>query len=270
MPIERDGVFSRISVDHLTQGGTRVSWEILPNFNLRYPHTFQLQVSTASVSTADDWVDVGTPVSNAFFAIDDDQRNFGASQHTHYRLVLTTPNGTWISRPAHTFGLLRKRDWLLARAEIRRERLGQQHFTAAHGYLLRRKWVGTQPTETQFEIDPLTEEPIKAIHTSTLGTEFVGGYYAPVPFDMELGQDNRNLDQDDQARGTINDSIVVARAVAFPQLNSRDVWVHGSSDVRYSVIKVKHAKELRGVPLIVSVELSPLSRKDAVYSVAVP
>lgn len=266
MPPTRDNIFQRISVDHVTLGGTRVNWELSPNYILPDNHSFQLQVADSPVS--DNWIDVGSPVTYAFYAVDDDQRNFGQVQSTHYRVQLTTTAGEFYSNPAHTFGLLRPRDWRLVRAIIRKERLQQTHFTSPAGFLLKRKWVGERPAATTFEVDPLTNEPLKSRGSSTLGTEFVGGYYTPVPFYVELSPEQRALDQGQT--GTSNPAVISGKAVAYPQVNSRDVWVNAGSDVRYEIRKVEHAAELRGIPITVNLMLAQIARTDPVYTVAMP
>src|SRR5690349_8798090 len=108
-------VFDRIWVYHLVAGGSRVEWALHPKFVDPAPHTFQLQVGRTANPDADDWVDVGLPVTDGYYAIDDTQRVHGKTLWTHYRVKLTTSIGVYYSVPQPALGVLARREWLLAR-----------------------------------------------------------------------------------------------------------------------------------------------------------
>ena len=88
-------VFDRVVISHVIRGGTKVMWQLLQNFIDPGPLVFQLQ--TASISGTDPaaWENVGLAVENQFCAIDPEQRVWGKTQYTHYRVKLTTPLGTY-------------------------------------------------------------------------------------------------------------------------------------------------------------------------------
>lgn len=269
MPVTRDTVFSRVSVDHLVGGGSRVSWELQKTFTDPTPHTFQLQVGKTGVSTADDWEDVGAPVVDTFFVVDSTQRVYGKRLTTHYRVELTTSEGTYYSEPVATYGLLSQRDWLLAKAIVRKELLRHEKKTSPSGYFLKRKWREGTTIVDHNVVDPLTGEVVKTIDTEGKGTSKVGGYYSPLAMFMDLSPETHHIRTDDQGRGTVNDVRIQGRTVAFPQLNAKDVWVDATSDKRYFVHSVQHSAEIRGVPIIVNVELRPAAFNDPVYEVTI-
>ncbi len=269
MPNTRDSVFSRVIVDHLVAGGTGVSWELVPSFTDATPHTFQLQVGQTGVGVADDWEDVGSPVVDTFLATDSTKRIHGKRLTSHYRIKLTTGAGTYYSVPASTYGLLDKRDWLIARTIIRKELLRHEKRTSPNGYLLKRKWRGTAIVDHNV-VDPLTGDIVKTVDTTGKGTEFEGGYFAAVPMFLDISPETHYIHSDDQARATVDDVRIRGRATAFPQLNHKDVWVDAGSDKRYFIHSVQHAAEIRGVPVVVQVELRPASFKDPVYEITVP
>jgi hypothetical protein len=122
---------------------TRVVWTLLPTFLDPGPLTFQLQTGTTSNPNADDWEDVGLPVVDQYFAFDDEQRVWGKTEWTHYRVVLTTALGVYYSDPTGGLGILDRRSWRIAREKARTQlkafkvgNVGQQ------GYLLKRRWTG--------------------------------------------------------------------------------------------------------------------------------
>lgn len=269
MPNTRGAVFSRVSVDHLVGGGSRVSWELQKTFTDATPHTFQLQVGNTGVTGADDWADVGSAVVDTFFAVDDTQRVYGKRLTTHYRVKLTTGADVYYSKVAATYGLLSKRDWLIAKSVVRKELLRHDKKTSPNGYFLKRKWRETASIVDHKIVDPLTGETVKTIGTTGKGTSKAGGYYTAVSMFMELSPETHNIKNDRQARATINDVRVTGRTVAFPQLNTKDVWVDSSSDKRYFVHSVQHVAEIRGVPIIVKVELRPAAFNDPVYEVVI-
>tara|TARA_Y100001938_G_scaffold120883_1_gene168018 strand:- start:9020 stop:9832 length:813 start_codon:yes stop_codon:yes gene_type:complete len=269
MPRTRDAVFSRVSVDHLVGGGSRVSWELQKTFTDPTPHTFQLQFGKTGLGTASDWADVGSSVEDVFYATDSTQRVYGKRLTTHYRVKLTTSAGTYYSEPVATYGLLSKRDWLIAKSIVRKELLRHEKKASPNGYFLKRKWSeGTSITDHQI-VDPLTGEVVKTISTPGKGTSKVGGYYDPVAMYMDLSPETHHLRKDMQGKGTINDVRVQGRTIAFPQLNTKDVWVDATSDKRYFVHAVQHSAEIRGVPIIVNVELRPAPFNDPIYEVSI-
>jgi hypothetical protein len=269
MPTTRDAVFKRVSVDHLVGGGSRISWELQKTFTDATPHTFQLQVGVTGVSTADDWADEGAAIVDTFFAVDNTKRVYGKRLTTHYRVKLTTSGGTYLSQPAATYGLLSQRDWLLAKSIIRKELLRLEKKAAPNGFFLKRKWQEGTTIDDHQVVDPLTGEVVKTINTDGKGTSKVGGYYSPLAMFMDLAPETNHIKTDLQNRGTINDIRISGRTVAFPQLNTKDVWVDATSDRRYFIHSVQHAAEIRGVPIIVNVELRPAAFNDPIYEVTI-
>src|SRR6185369_12176846 len=91
--------FNRLIVDYIYAGNARVVWEMQRHFIDPLPHTFQLQVGHTPDNAATDWVDVGSPVQDAFFTVDPTKRLFGKFKDLHYRVKITTPAGTYYSEP---------------------------------------------------------------------------------------------------------------------------------------------------------------------------
>lgn len=255
--------FSRVYIDHLIVGNSRVYWEMATRFNDPLPWTFQLQFSEVGTPTASDWLNIGQPVVNTFYAVDTQRRLFGKELKTNYRIRLTTSRGTYFSPAQSVFGKLNKHDWLMGREITRKELLRLQKYTAVQGYLLIAKRSGTVCSC----VDPLTGEVTNSNDTTCYGVGYVGGYYDPFPctfFDLTTDQRSEALDL--QARGMIDDQLREGRFIGYPTISVRDVFVDRDSDERYYFKKIQIKAAIRDVPIIVSPALLLAPYTDVIYS----
>ena len=274
---ESDAVFHRVIVDFAVQGGTRVSWLLDPYFCEPGPYQYRLEVGSTGLPAAPDWADCGVTGTNIASLVDPGRRLLGGTNlTTHYRVVLTTGSGTHRSQPADVFGLLPKRDWLLANQLIRLERLRNRFLAGVDGWLLKRKRAGTIPNQNTASsaVDFLTGEPTNPERTDTVGTEFTGGYYDPFPFTISVESATGLYEARDPGgqRGTVDDpgTLIEARLVPLPPVAHRDVFVADGSDLRHVIHEITYSGQLRGVPIVAEVKLRLLPFDDVVYSVAVP
>jgi len=264
-------VFSRVMVYPTIQHGSRVEWRVLPQFDVAGSRVFQLQVGTTGMAAADDWEDVGSPVGDTFFAIDPTQRVFGQIQWTHYRVKLTVAGTTYYSQPAHALGALPQAAWRIYRNTMRlwekqlRGRLGGQR-----GFLLKRKITGEQPTGVEAVTDYLTGELLEPQAAATVGTEYLGGYYEPVPCVYALLSTKQRRESRSENRGQEDPIRTAATLLAVPQLGSYDVWVSAANDIRWCLHTIKNKVEVRGVPVVVEAELRQLPFTDPAYAIEMP
>lgn len=267
-PSQCENVFDRVHVSHLTRGGTRVLWDLLPSFADPLPHVFQLQVGPTSNPDADDWEDVGLAMENSFYAIDGEQRVFGKTHYFFYRVQLSTSVGIYYSEPTAGLGVLGRRDWRIAREIVRKEKL-LHRLGSQEGYLLKRRWSGVRCSKC---LDPQLGESLDPHCEICFGTRFVCGYYFPMPCvwaSLPPRTHRKHLDGG-QGRGTISDVVVKGRLLMLPLLQEYDVWVSGDLDDRYYVHTLEHAAEMRGVPLIAAAELRPASATDVIFDIEIP
>lgn len=263
-------VFDRVVVSNLIAGGTRVMWTLLDTFTDAGPLEFQLQVGTTSNPDADDWENVGLPVTDQYAAVDSDQRVWGNVNYTHYRVVLTTTLGTYYSDPVGGLGVLDRRSWRVARVEARntinRARVGLQ---GQRGYLLKRRITGE---DCPVCLDYMTKEVRDPNCPTCFGTGKKCGYYYPVSCVWaEIGPKVRHTHLDGgQSRGTINDVAVRATMVMTDLLDEEDVWVAEKTDDRYYVHQVQHTREIRGVPVVADVVLRPVPFSSVIYGIVIP
>lgn len=258
-------VFDRVHVSYLIAGGTRVLWDVVPEFSDPLPWSFQLQVGSTGNPDADDWQDVGLPVENSFYAIDGEQRAWGKQSPTYYRVELTTPQGIYVSDPTNGLGVLDARDWRIAREIVRKERL-QSRRADQDGYLLKRRTGGLKCPAC---LDLQTDESLRPSCPVCYGTGFQCGYYYPMA-GVWAKVDPKVYHKRSGPRGPVADIVVKTRMLMLPLLNELDVWVAGKTDERYFIHTIQHVAEMRGVPLIASVELRPAPYSDIIYTLEIP
>lgn len=279
MPIEQcpplcrvtcpDSVFDRVVVNYLITGPTRIMYELLPTFTDPMPLSFQLQVGATANPLADDWEDVGLPVINQYVLFDAEQRVWGKTNWTHYRVVLTSPLGVYYSTPVGGMGTLDRRSWRLAR-EMVRQRLVAYRFGPGgqRGFLLKRRWTGIPCHKC---LDYQTKEVRDPSCVSCYGTGFECGYYFPMSCVWaELSPRSYRISIDSQMRGTVNDIVVHADMIMVDLMQEDDVVVFAKTDDRYHVHRVQHTAEMRGVPLTAQVELRPVPYSSVIYTIQIP
>lgn len=261
-------VFDRVAVSYAIPGGTRVLWTLLPTFTDPGPLTFQLQVGRTANPNADDWEDVGGPVTDVYFAVDPEQRVFGKTNWTFYRVLLTTPKASYASPPVNTNGTLSKHDWLKVRNLVRRKRTTLRLGEGQEGYLLKRRVAGAPcPVCLDFQ----TKEVRDPGCPSCYGTGLECGYFYPMSCVFAaISPRSRRIHIDGESRATIDDIVVQAQMLMTDLMIEDDVWVNKLTDDRYFVHKVDSMIEVRGVPVLSNVELRPIPFSSAIYTIAIP
>lgn len=251
----------------MIRGASRIWWELEPLFHEPGPYTFQLQYGHTPLSDAVDWTNVGTPVTNGYYALDKGWRDGGTELLTHYRVTLTTPENIYVSQPASCFGELTERDWLLSREIIRKEQL-RHRLVSVPGYLLKQYRYGKPCPQCR---DPLTQEPTDNNCRICNGTGFEVGYHPPLAVQCwDLSPATIDEKVDAQVKGsTRENAYVTARVLGFPALNLRDIWVNGSSDERWQVERIKVAAAVRNVPVVYEVTMGLMPFNNSIYAVEV-
>lgn len=265
-----DSIFDRVVVSFLVRGRTRVMWELLPTFLDKGPLEFQLQVGATANNDADDWADVGLPVTDAYVAFDDEQRVWGKDNWTHYRVRVTSTEGVYYSDPVAGLGVLDRRSWRIARDLARQHLKAMRIGTAGQeGYLLKRRWTGEDcPTC----LDHQTKEVRNPDCPDCYGTGKKCGYYYPMACVWaELSPKAYRTQLDGgQSRGTVNDVVVQAKMVTTELMGEDDVWVAAKTDDRYYVHEIQNVEEIRGVPILANVSLRPIPYSSVIYSIRIP
>ena len=265
--------FEHIFVSFLMGGGTRVEWRLSSLFPPRHPgpYTFAVDVSVQGVG---DWVRVGVAADHYLLDVSD-QRAYGKLNLPFYRVTVTTAAGKqFASEPVHALaGLVTRGDRHIALDILRKDRLLARR-AGRPGWLYKRRHFGTpctanvdQDTGGTFADAPDGED--------CYGTEFRGGYFAPVCCSIvpstQAQKYSRRL-QIDLSKGQADEGAQTfyGRTPACPWLDSRDVWVDGQSDQRYVVGRIWHVDYRGEVIIFDPVELRLAPRSDLIYKLPRP
>lgn len=261
--------FTTVMVDHLFYGTTRIWWSLYDEFNDAAPYTFQLQAGYTDSPSSLDWVNIGSTAVNAFYLDDETGRErHGNILLTHYRVVLTTAQGTtYVSAPQGIFGTLAMNDWRIANEIIRRETL-QMTKVGRPGYLLHRMRYGVLCTNST---DPLTREIINSDHPESYGTQFKVGYHPPtgLMIDPSLRIITETRDATSPQGHDGRPRQLRAKVVGFRMLNKADVWVDATTDERWEVADVHTTAAIRGVPIVHDITLTLIPFSNVVYKIPV-
>ena len=254
-------------VDYLVSGGARVSWELARHFIDPGTYTFQLQAGHTGLEDADDWEDVDVPVVNTYFKLDNTQRLFGKTLDLYYRVKLTTDIDTYYSIPQNCFGKLLKRDWLKAKEIIRKELLRHRVLTSSDGYLLKARRYGPPCTDCSDVVTELTGEIANSHCASCYGTGFEFGYFSALPGTYADVGLEKNAEKRDPQIGMVKPQAIQARFIGDPLLYTYDIWVEGTSDLRYYITEVDELVQMRSVPLVFNATLKLAPFTDVVYTI---
>lgn len=261
-------VFKRIQIVTYPLGGTLIAWELQPDFRKPGPFHFFVDVGRAGTT---EWVTLNSnPVVDGCLFIDFKQRHYDHLADFYYRIRLLLPNDSCavhLSQPQQANGFLSKRDWLLARDIVRREYLYQKKRTNVtnKGYLLkRRRWGQT----CKSCVDQDTGE-ISGQCADCFGTGFTGGYFPAIDFTVTSPADWSREFKLDETAGMTNPVVRMGRAVAYPWLDTNDVFIRRTSGERYFVNKITTLAEVGGVPIVVSPEIRLAPVTDVIYTIPV-
>ena len=242
-------------------------WDLVPDFRGPLPWTFQLQVGRVGDPLSREWTNVGLAMENSFYAMDSEQRVYGKTQWAHYRVKLITGDGAvYHSEPTNLMGILNHKDWRLCREIIRKEKL-RDRLATSDGFLLKRRFTGLRCPKC---VDLATDDIRDPDCDFCFGTGYQCGYYYPMPCIWADFSPRINHKDKDAQRGTVKDTVVQARMLMIPLLETYDVFVHGKTDDRYYIHTITDVAEWRGVPLIANVELRPAPYTDILYDIPIP
>jgi hypothetical protein len=265
----------RIQVVTQPQGGTLIAWEMRPQFKAKGP--FHFYVDFGRSGTHGEWETLNQlPIVDDCVYMDVKQRGFDHLADFYYRVRLVLPNEIdpetgkckfCISEPQQANGVWSKRDWLYAREIARKERLMQRKRTnlTAVGFILKRRRWG-QPCNVCREYD--TDE-VQAQCNVCFGTGFVGGFFKAVDFTVTMDAPwSRDFKRNEMVAVTNNISRW-GRAVAYPYLDTNDLFVRRDSGERFYVNEIKQIVEVGNIPVVVAVELRLAPTTDQAYQVPI-
>jgi hypothetical protein len=265
-------VFKRIQILTNPLGGHELAWELWPG--MASTSDFHFYVDFGRPGT-DEWEVLNDiPIVNLNTFIDAEQRHWDQLADFYYRVRLVLPTDldtggqakVYLSRPQQANGIWSKKDWLTAREIARKEYLYQRKAVnkMSSGYLLkRRRWGTRNPGTTEWD----TGEVRHTASAVDFGTGFIGGYYPAVDFTFTLINTWNRKFQRDENVSMKNDIIRQGRAVAYPYLDTDDVYVRRDTGDRYVVHGIQNAAEVGGIPVVVVAELRLAPTTDIIYNI---
>lgn len=265
-----DPIFEKLWIMPRIAGGTIIQWKLSLAASLREGKSFQLQYGRTGIMTADDWQNVGNPVSETNILIDLSKRLYGQTDWSHYRIKMTALGGEVFYSPpissmaaAPTF-----QDQQMIRGIMRRESERQRTGELMDGFLLKKKHYG----ETcEHCVDPATGAHTDSSCPFCKGTGFVEGYFPPVPcFFVELGTFVRDYRKSAEGGSVQDGPVSQARFVNIPQVTPDDVWVDKRTDNRWLLKSIQALVRVGSLELIsVSLDCRLLPFTDVVYDIPV-
>jgi hypothetical protein len=255
-------------------GGNLIAWDLWPGMASKSNLHFYIDFGR---SGTDEWEVLNTlPVINDCLFMDPMQRHWDELADFYYRIRLVLPDeidpGTgeprvYQSQPQQASGVWCHADWRLARWIARKEYLYQRKAVnrTSSGFILkRRRWgqVSEQTVDWDSGVVQHTDSEID------YGTGFLGGYFPARDFTVSLVDDQwpRQF-KVDPSLSVRNKSIRNGRAVAYPYVDTFDVYVRRDTGERWYVQKINTVGEVGGIPVVVLLQLGLAPVTDIIYKV---
>ena len=266
-------VFKRVQVMTQPLGGSTIAWDLQDGFQSPCPIHFFVDFGRGGTN---EWVPLSdVPVIDGCMTIDPEQRNWDALADYYYRVRALIPcqidpsTGecvVYLSQPQQANGIWSRRDWLLAKEISRKEYLMQAKRTnlTATGFLLKRRKFGVLCTRCS-EFD--TGESESTDCEECFGTGFLGGFFPAVDFTVTMNAPWARDFKGDPVISRRNDVVRKGRAVAYPYVESHDVFVRQDSGERFLAHEVQSIAEVGNIPVVVSIELRLAPVTDMIYRI---
>jgi hypothetical protein len=260
--------FRAIIVDRLTEGPTTVFWDLVTGFKDAGPYRFRLQVGSTGNPFADDWRDVGSEVVNTYYTTDPDKHDKAKAITTHYRVILSTADRTYISGPVPAMQWLDRHQFRVAREMLRRHRKAMERSPfRREGYLLLRRRFGPDCPRC---LDPQTGQVTDINCPVCYGTSKLGGYFAPLPYQFAMITPRVITERVVSGKATTADDFRKGTFLGYPVLQTYDVFVDAHSDERFIMGRITQAENIGAVQIIYDIEVGVPDMSDVVYKFPIP
>ena len=257
------GLFARIQVNAALPVGQDISWQMVHDFKGTPPYNFYIDVAPTG---SEDWTTLNkTAVVNDCSYYDPNVYNYGMSIDQNYRIRMVDGNDdVFYSNTFQPLGNWNKRDYLTAKEIMRKEYLMQTKFTGVKGLLLkRREWGPRCPLCLDFDTSAITDMHCDLCY----GTGFVGGYYKGIEYWVTFSNLRRQKNIEDTA--VMDPFTRGGRSVAYPYLDTRDIWVNDQTNERWFISNIANAAEVRNIPIVYNAEYRKAPTSSIIYKVPV-
>lgn len=260
--------FRRLSISNVIRpNGSRavqVTWALNTAFRSPGPYSFELWRGHAP---GDDQATLLATAGDGHWMYDESPQFPQMGTGVYYQVVLIDADGVrhdsaW--QPYNSYWA--RRDWRLARDIVRAEASTMQKYTGALGWLLKRRYWGAPCTVC---MDPVTFQVNDPDCDVCYGTRFSEGYHDPLECWVVVEQGGKLSKLDDNT-GHQKANQFNFRVLAYPPMESGDIWVQAHTDQRYRVQGQAGTLAIyRGIPLVYQMQGIELPRSDSVYNIPV-
>jgi hypothetical protein len=273
--------FHHIDVLTVPSNKKVIHWVMDRNFTTDPGYTAYFYIDWARSGGPWTCLNPTTPVTDNCFYVDTNRYNYNMEKNLYYRVrVIIRPDAaagdsssssnsetsedsgdweTYVSIPEQALGVLQKENYLVMKEIVRKEYLNLKKKGGIQGFLLKRKeWGETCPDCTGYDI----EEVINGSCPICYGTGITGGYYAGIEYWISITPNARDRSVNEGGLGTMNPQTRMARGVAYPWIDSGDIWVDAQTNERYIIRKIQHVAEMEGKPIVYNLQLNRLPETD--------
>lgn len=242
--------------------GHTYTWDVDKEFSDPGPWSFVVQQNeTGKDESEDDWVALNDdPLVDVFSFTDTFKVVHTKDFVTIYRVVMTTPSGTYKSGFTGPFNELPRKDFLYAREIMRKELLDQREWGGVPLGIWKVRLTGEKCEEC---IHPTSGQNIDPDCPVCGGTGKLEGWHGPY---SGMGKFSPRSSNKTLNELTMEDpQIFQVRTLAYPFLIRNDLLVDLTSDRRYSIEKVESAFEVRRIPIVYNLTVSEITPSDSRY-----
>jgi hypothetical protein len=233
-------------------------WEVAGDFNDPGPWVFEVEEAKTSKGP---WIVISPELVNRQGWKEDARPPVNKANVLYFRVVMKTSRGIYESPAVQPYGVLPRRDFLVAREIMRQATL---HSSGMAGVECKAYILSTFGPKCTKCLDPVTGM-IRDSHCKyCFGTGRNPAYNGPYDMWMDFSEDAQHQVSVDE-NGTTEKKGFQVRAVGSPTLKYGDVVVVPGSDKRYYVRMAAQTTEIRRVPVIQTLTVDEAPQTDKIY-----
>ena len=250
--------FKSISVNIRYDNARIVSWTMLPG--LKCPDNFILQVENSRAG--DKWQVLDTGLANTCAFVDARRRNYNKRMNECYRLRLIVPDtGEEYVSDIVDAGNNKAYPYSTEAENVIKQAETQIEESGCTGKLLKKMvWGHRCPLCTDFKGQMSVNEHCPRC----LGTGIDGGYYPGIP--LTLIKDQIQTQESTSEIGYNQAEAVQCRCIAYPWINTGDVWCEDVTNKRYVIQTCTPAASYKTTTLVYQMTMNRVEYTDVLHS----
>lgn len=233
-------------------------WGVAGDFNDEGPWEFSIQESMAPKGP---WKTISPKLENVFVWKEEDRKPINKANALYFKVVMKTPEGKYESPAIQPYGVLGRRDFLIAREVMRQSVI---HSRGMAGVECDVYIVSTFGPKCQECLDPITGMVRDSHCSHCLGTGRDPAYNGPYRAWANFSEDNQHKTSTDQ-NGTVEQKMFQVTLVGNPVVKQGDVLIVPTTDKRYYVNQASVTTELRQVPILQTLIVAEAPQTDKIY-----